>query len=101
MSIKRPYHRTCRQFVDGEYAEGGRWRYLVHPLFALSPAPYVRAYLLLLKDLRDLFDYVEPADTNLRCYSFRIHALLLRACVEVEANFKAILTRQRIQEEAR
>ena len=47
--------------------------------------------MLLLKDLQELFDYVEPADENLVCYSYRIHALLLRACVEVEANCKAIL----------
>jgi len=42
--------------------------------------------------LQELFDYVEPADTNLNSYSYRIHALLLRASVEVEANCKAILT---------
>jgi len=91
MSINRPYRRTCRQFVDGSYSEGGRWRYVLHPKYAQSPSHYVRAFLLLLKDLQDLFDYVEPADSNLACYSYRIHALLLRACVEVEANCKAIL----------
>ena len=64
---------------------------MVHPKFAQSPEHYVRAFLLLLKDLQELFDYVEPADKNLACYSFRIHALLLRTCVEVEANCKAIL----------
>ena len=64
---------------------------MVHPEFAESPEHYVRAFLLLQKDLHDLFDYVEPADTNLQCFSYRIHALLLRACVEVEANCKAIL----------
>jgi hypothetical protein len=34
-------------------------------------------------------DYVEPADQNLNTYSFRIHELLMRACIEVEANCKA------------
>lgn len=92
MPVNRPYRRTCRQFVDGEYTEGGRWRYMVHPKFALSPEHYVRAFLLLMKDLHELFDYVEPADKNLECYSYRIHALLLRTCVEVEANCKAILS---------
>lgn len=47
--------------------------------------------MLIVKDLRELFDYVEPADVNLSCFSFRIHSLLLRACIEVEANCKAIL----------
>jgi len=64
---------------------------MIHPKFAQSPEHYVRAFLLLLKDIQELFDYVEPADNNLACYSYRIHALLLRACVEVEANCKAIL----------
>lgn len=91
MSVNRPYRRTCRQFVDGKYTEGGRWEYMIHPKFAQSPSHYVRAFLLLLKDLQELFDYVEPADNNLSCYSYRIHSLLLRSCVEVEANCKAIL----------
>jgi hypothetical protein len=92
MPVDRPYRRTCRQFVDGHYSEGGRWQYVLHPKYAQSPEHYVRAFLILLKDLRELFDYVEPADGNLSCYSYRIHSLLLRACVEVEANCKAILT---------
>jgi hypothetical protein len=91
MSVSRPYRRTCRQFVDGKYTDGGRWAYMVHPKYAQSPEHYVRAFLIILKDLQELFDYVEPADSNLGCYSFRIHGLLLRACVEVEANCKAIL----------
>ena len=91
MPINRPYRRTCRQFVDGSYTEGGRWQYMVHPKFAQAPEHYVRAFLLLLKDMQELFDFIEPADVNLSCYSYRIHALLLRACIEVEANCKAIL----------
>jgi hypothetical protein len=43
------------------------------------------------RPLLELFDYVEPAENNKNCYSYRIHALLLRACIEVEANLKAIL----------
>lgn len=91
MAIAKPYRRTCRQFVDGHYTEGGRWGYMVHSKFAQSPQHYVRAFLLILKDLQELFDYVEPADANCGCYSFRIHSLLLRACVEVEANCRAII----------
>ncbi len=91
MPVEKPYRRTCRQFVDGKYAAGGRGQYVTHPKFAESPEHYVRAFLLLQKDLHELFDFVEPSDTNLPCYSYRIHSLLLRACVEVEANWKAIL----------
>jgi hypothetical protein len=89
--VDHPYRRTCRQFVDGHYTEGARWQYIIHPKFAQSPEHYVRAFLILLKDLHESLDYVEPADKNLSCYSYRILALLLRACIEVEANCKAIL----------
>jgi hypothetical protein len=91
MAIDRPYHRTCRQFIDGSYANGGQWMYVVHPAYAKSPEHYVRAFLLIQDDLQSLFQYVEPADKNRQCYSFRIHELLLRTCIEIEANCKAIL----------
>ena len=90
MGINRPFRRTCRQFVDGHYAEGGRWAYVMHPKYANSPEQYIRAFLLLQKDMQLLFDYVEPSENNLNCYSYRVHELLLRACIEIEANFKAI-----------
>ena len=96
MGITRPYRRICRQFTEGSYARSGRSRYIEHPKYAKSPEHYVRAFMLLLKDMQELFDYIEPADENLSCYSYRIHELLLRACVEVEANCKAILDRERL-----
>ena len=91
MGVNRPFRRTCRQFLEGQYSEGGRWAYVMHPKYANSPEQYIRAFLLIQKDLQILFDYVEPAENNLKCYSNRIHELLLRACIEIEANFNAIL----------
>ena len=91
MPVDHPIRRTYRQFTNGSYAAGGCSGYVMHPKFAQSPEHYVRAFLLIQKDLQEIFDYVEPADVNSDCYSYRIHALLLRACVEVEANCKAIL----------
>lgn len=92
MAVTKPYRRICRQFNNGSYAEGGRSQYIEHPKYAKSPEHYIRAFTLLLKDMQELFDYIEPSDNNLSCYSYRVHELLLRACVEVEANCKAILT---------
>ena len=88
------------QIVDGQYSEGGKWEYIKHPKYANSPEQYIRAFLLLQKDLQLLFDYVEPSEINLTCYSYRIHELLLRACVEVEANCKAILLENGYQKDA-
>lgn len=91
MGIKEPFKRTCRQFTDGSYANSGKSKYLLHKEFADSPEQYVRPFLLIQKDLQTLFDYIEPSDQNLNCYSYRIHELLTRTCIEVEANCKAIL----------
>jgi hypothetical protein len=65
--------------------------YLLHKRYATDPRHYVRAFLLLQNDVLDLFSYVEPSDRNLGTYSHRIQQLLMRACVEVEANLTAIL----------
>jgi hypothetical protein len=51
----------------------------------------VRALVLIQNDLQSIFEYLEPSDESRTAYSYRIHALLMRTCVEVEANFKAIL----------
>lgn len=92
MGLSKPYRRTVRQLADGSYANSGNGNYVLHPKYAQAPKHYIRAFLLIQKDLIALFDYIEPADENLSAYSFRVHELLLRACVEVEANCKAILS---------
>lgn len=91
MTVSKPFRRTCRPFVDGHYSRGGQSEYINHPKFADSPSHYVRAFLLLQGDLQNLFDYIEPDYINLKSYSFRLHEILTRACIEVEANAKAIL----------
>ncbi|MBL3567098.1 hypothetical protein JMM59_19085, partial [Rhodovulum sulfidophilum] len=52
----------------------------------------MRALVMIQNDLRSIFEYLEPSDECRMAYSHRIHALLMRACIEIEANFKAILT---------
>lgn len=91
MSINKPYKRTIRQFTEEARKQGGLWHYIQHEDFAESPEHYVRAFLIILKDYQNLLDYIEPADINLQTYSFRIHELLLRVCIEMEANCVAIL----------
>jgi hypothetical protein len=92
MAVTKPYRRTCRQFADGKYPGDTRTSYINDPEFAIAPQQYIRAFEVIQKDLLELFDYVEPADKNEKCYSFRIHELHMRACIEAEANCKAILT---------
>jgi len=77
--------------ANGSYKNNGHWLYLLHPKFASNPQHYIRAFLIIQEDLIKLFEYVEPSDKNLNTISLRIHELLTRVWIEVEANFTAIL----------
>ncbi len=77
--------------IDGSYKNSGNGRYVLHPAFAQSPERYTRSLAVLLSDFKLISDYVDFSDSNLSCYSYRIHGLIVRACIEVEANLKAIL----------
>jgi hypothetical protein len=101
MGVNKPYYRTARQFADGFYSTSGRSRYIYHSAYADEPSNYIRAFLLIQKDLQTLFEYIEPSDQNLATYSFRTYELLLRTCTEIEANFKAILRANTYSQPAR
>ena len=91
MGIPKPFHRNVRGFVESANSGYSAWAYIVDRAYANSPEHYVRAFLLIQSDLQKLFEFIEPADENLIAYSYRIHELFMRTCIEVEANFKAIL----------
>lgn len=91
MAIDKPFFRIFRPFVDGEYTSAGCARYVSHPEYAESPRLYTKALSLIIQDLRELFEYIEPSMQNANCYSHRTAILLTRVCIEVEANFRAIL----------
>lgn len=88
MGIPKPFKRTYRQNARGSDHYG----YVVDPQYATDPLHYIRAFLVIQKDALELFDYVEPSETNVECYSYRIHELHTRACIEIEANCRAILS---------
>ena len=51
----------------------------------------INAARIIIKDYKDLIDYIEPTNENKLVYSHRIYELLLRTATEVEANCKGIL----------
>lgn len=88
----KPFHRIYRKVQSGRHNAGySSTAYIRDPQYANAPSHYVRAYSLIQNDLQKLFEYVEPSTESLKTYSYRIHELLMRTCIEVEANFKAIL----------
>ena len=91
MPISKPYHRNYRGIINGPNSGYSQWAYVVDRDYASSPEHYVRAFLLIQSDLQRLLEFIEPADLNLDTFSYRVHELFMRSCIEVEANFKAIL----------
>lgn len=81
-----------RQLSDGSYAHSGHGQYIRHPKYAADSAHFIRAFLAIDSDLQSMFEFIEPADANLAAYSLRLHALLMRVCIEIEANLRAIMS---------
>ena len=57
---------------------------------------FLSSYEILKKDLRNLFEYIEPSSLNLKSYSHRTFELLLRACIEVEALCKLVFSKNKV-----
>src|SRR5689334_2470696 len=93
MPVTEPYFGICRPQQDGAYMRRLDNFYALDSRYCSNRVHLVQAYILLERDLLELFDYVEPADSNLATYSHRLYELLLRACTEVETNATGILTR--------
>jgi len=91
MSFAKPFHRNYRAIKPGPKSGYSGWAYIIDRDYAKNAEHYVRAFILIQNDLQSIFEYLEPSDECRTAYSYRIHALLMRTCIEVEANFKAIL----------
>jgi hypothetical protein len=65
--------------------------YIYDVNYAVEREQYIRPFLLIQDDLIKIFEYVDPRYDNRNTYSYRIHELLQRTCIEIESNFKAIL----------
>jgi len=101
MPVNKPYKRTIRQLVDDSYSNSGNSDYIDHHDYAKSPEKFIRSFLLIQNDIKKLFEYVEPVDKNKEAYSYRIHELFVRVCIEVEANCRAILCENGYKKEAK
>ena len=85
-----PYHRCYRPIRGADGYSIEEHNYLVDHNYAKHPDKYVRVFLQLQQEIKNLFLYIEPGDDNLKTYSDQIEQLLVRICIELEANFKAI-----------
>ena len=101
MSINKPFHRNYRGMIQGPNSGHSDGAYIVDPEYANSPQHYIRAFLLIQNDLQKLFEYIEPSDEGLTTFSYRIHELFMRSCIELEANLKAILSENTYKKKSR
>lgn len=92
MNYNKPFHRNYRPVINAGPQTGySDWAYIIDKSYCQSPEHYIRAFLIIQDDVKKLFEYVEPSDINCKTYSYKIHELFIRTCIEVETNFKAIL----------
>lgn len=84
MSLSKPYYRITR---PGAYIPD----YVTDLRYAADRIQLSRAYLSIEGELRKIFNYIEPDESNRLTFSFALYSLLLRACTEVEVNCKEIM----------
>jgi len=94
MGLIKPYYRIIRPFsLDDveDYCENWENIFMIDKRYSDDRLEICRSYKIIEKDLLQLFEYIEPTDSNLSIYSHKIYGLLLRASTEFETNSKRIL----------
>lgn len=93
MAISKPYKRLYRPALNQNWMNNPTEGYQNDPRNITSGerSSLFTAARLIIQDFEDLFIFVEPTNSHLHVYSHRIYELYLRACTEIEANFKGIL----------
>ncbi|RUT95308.1 hypothetical protein EOD23_32825 [Mesorhizobium sp. USDA-HM6] len=91
MGHPKPFHRNFRSMMPSPNSGYSEWAYIRDKEYAKSPTHYIRAFNIIQSDLQKLFEYIEPSEESEKTYSYRVQELLMRTCIEIEANFKAIL----------
>ena len=81
MAQNKPFHRNWRGMKPGPNAGYSGRGYIIDKEYAIEPMHYTRAFLIIEKDLEQLFEYVEPGKEGIKTYSYRIHQLLMRTCI--------------------
>lgn len=103
-NLSKPYHRIWRPLknfnetdallpISMKKSPGLTNDYLKDDIFA-NPKEIkslINSAHLIIRDIYEIFNYIEPDDCNLNVFSHRLYELLLRICTEFESNCKSIL----------
>ena len=90
MSLSKPYPNIYRHGPPS----------VIEPYLEQRRSPEgincLAVYELLRKDLRIVFEYIEPTEKNFETFSHRTYEMLLRACTEVEALSKQVFDKNHV-----
>lgn len=84
MGTSKPFYRIARPkaFMIG---------YVRDERYTADRIQLSRSYINIEKELRNIFNYIEPDEKNKNTFSLELYNLFIRACTEVELNCKEIL----------
>jgi hypothetical protein len=85
MPITKPYKRINRPLKTFDTD------HLTDPAILPNYRSLISGYHSLQKSLENIFEFIEPADSNLKTFSHKTYELLLRASTEFESHAKGIL----------
>lgn len=93
MPLSKPYYRIYRPEYRESSFENDCCGYDEDDRYVSQreKSSLLSATKIILKDFQEILEYVEPCDNNKEAYSHRIYELLVRTCIEVEANLEGIL----------
>ena len=86
-----PYYRIIRPLKTEKYNYARGNRDIVYENKYYDRLQLIRAFKIIEKDLENLFEYIEPDQSNFKVFSLKLYELFLRICTEYESNCKAIL----------
>jgi len=85
MAINKPYYRIMR------VCDGAPTDYIYCKTYADDRYSLIHAFKIIEKDLKNLFEFIEPSEKNEEVFSHRLYELFLRCATEFETNCKQIL----------
>lgn len=56
----------------------------------------LRSYYIIQNDIKKVFEYIEPCQSNFKTHSHRLYEIFLRTCTEVENNLKILCTEKKL-----
>ena len=88
--INKPYYRIYRPFYKN--ATPNQYDYLNDKRNCDYKPELIRYYRILENEVKMIMEYVDPSIDNMKTYSLRIYQILTSICIEIENNFKGILS---------